>query len=222
MEGQTIQVAFLLDTRRTNIAVETRYRSLCLACTRMLLFLSCFPNKAHHVAVKWQYHFFSSLGPATRMRVKSAQFLELKLDSLERMFHDLYSELHSTPGGCQSPLLLLYLAMVDIVHGYMWDSPDILSPVRVFKKDKQGEAILQKCAEYGPKNMLFICSPWPGLDESDLADNVFPPDLLALLKKKNISVYWLYEGEFFSINKVTIHTFFLCFFQSVFSFHFYF
>ena len=210
MEGQTTQVAFLLDTRRTNTTVETRYRSLCLACARMLLFLSCFPSKAHHVAVKWQYHFFSSLGPTTRMKSKSAQFLELRLEYLERMFRDLYSELQSTSEGCQSTLLLLYSAMVDIVQGYMWDSPDILSPVRVFKKEKQGEATLQKSAEHGPRNMLFICSPWPGLEERDLVDNVFPPDLLTLLQKKNISVHWLYEGENFSTNKVTIHYFIMC------------
>lgn len=203
MERQRTQVAFLLDTRPTKLDVETRHRSLCLACTRLLLFLSGFPNKARQTVVKWSYHFFNTRGPSKRLKTKNAQFLEQQLDCMEKMFQELHSELTNATLGTEPTISLLYFALVDVVQGFMWDSPDLLSPLRVLRRrgDKGGGNV-QGSTDQGPQNMLFICSPWPGPEEDGLTGKLFPHDLLILLQKHRICVHWLYEGDTSPNNKV--------------------
>ena len=203
MERQTTQVAFLIDTRPTESDVETRHRSLCLACTRLLMFLSGFPNKAHQTVVKWSYHLFNTRGPSKRLKAKKTQFLELQLECMEKMFQELHSELMNAALGLQPAASLLYSALVDVVQGFMWDSPDILSPLRVMRKrGARGGGNVQGCTDQGPQNMLFICSPWPGPEEDGLTGELFPHDLLILLQKHKICVHWLYEGDPSTMNKV--------------------
>lgn len=203
MERQATQVAFLMDSRPTESDVESRHRSLCLACTRLLLFLSGFPNKARQTVVKWSYHFFNTRGPSKRLKAKKTQFLELQLDCMEKLFQELHSELKNASLGAQPAASLLYSALVDVVQGFMWDSPDILSPLRVMRKrGDRGGGNLQGCSDLGPQNMLFICSPWPGPQEDELIEKLFPHDLLILLQKHKICVHWLYEGNPSITNKV--------------------
>ena len=196
MGDQLVQVAFLLDTRSTKSFVATRHRSLCLACTRVLLFLSGFPNRAHHRSVKWKYHFFSERGPTA---AKTPHFVEQKLSCIEKMFEELYSELQGNAVESQCvrmAMTQLYSALVETVQGSVWDSPDILSPARAVGNNggREGGTWQRHTQEKEPQNMIFVCSSWP--EQVDrLTGSLFPPDLMSFLRKEKISVFWLYEGD---------------------------
>ena len=144
--------------------------------------------------MRWKYVFFNERESA---KVKVPHFVEVNLGCVENMFKELHSELESnaleTPVG-QMTLSVLRSALVDVVQRTVWDSPDILSPpkTRTRKPVKGGRR--RSTLESEPMNVVIVCSQWPGqLDQ--LTGNLIPSDLKSFLSKKNISVFWLYEGD---------------------------
>lgn len=188
MGKRTVQVAFMLDTRCTKSSVISRHRYLCLACTRVLLYLACFPNKAQ---LKWKYVFLNERGPAN---IRIPHFLELKLASIENMFKELLSELldNVTVTKSEMSVSVLYSALIDVVQGSTWDTPDIFSS----PKARGGGA-----TETELLNIILVCSHWPGKVDQ-LAGSVFLQDLSVCLSERKINVFWFYEGDPTSNTKV--------------------
>lgn len=185
MGEHPVQVTFMLDTRCTKSSPLSRHRYLCLACTRILLYLACFPNKAQLKCIKWKYVFFNGRGPA---KIQVPHFLELNLSCIENMFKELLSELVGNVTETKSEEMsvsVLYSALIDVVQGSTWDTPDIFSP----PKERCGGAM-----ETELLNVIFVCSHWP--EEIDhLAESLFPQDLSACLSERKINVFWFYEGD---------------------------
>ena len=196
MGEQAVQVAFMLDTRSTTSNVLLRHRSLCLACTRVLFYLSGFPNRAQQKCVQWKYVFFNERESA---KVKVPHFVEVNLSCIENMFKELHLELRSNAletQVSQMTLPVLRSAIVDVVQRTVWDSPDILSPpkTRARKPGTRKGGRWKSTLESEPMNAVIVCSQWPGqLDQ--LTGNLFPSDLKSFLLKKNVSVFWLHEGD---------------------------
>ena len=195
MEQEVVQIVFLLDAKNTETNVQTRYRSLCRACIRMLLHLSRFPNKAHQ-DLRWKYSFFNTRGMLAKSSLsdKNSQFLELRFMHIEKMFYEIQSELEKFGPDDQTATSVLYSSMVDAIQGTVWDSPDILSPRETVGKGKR--KAWQRCTlDPEPQNFLIICTAWPGAEEDSVSGELFSSDLMALLQKKKIKLYWIYEGQ---------------------------
>ena len=202
--GQVVQVAFMLDTRSSKSNVVSRHRSLCLACTRVLLCLCGFPNRAHLKCLKWKYLFFNECGPG---KVKIPHFLELKLSCIENMFNELCSELQANSVEShleQMTVSVLCSTLIDVVQGSVWDSPDVFSPQKTVGKigRREGGKWQSRALETEPLNVIFVCSHWPGQTDQ-LTGSLFPPDLSTCLLKQKIRVFWLYEGDPSPSNKVS-------------------
>lgn len=185
MGEHPVQVTFMLDTRCSKSSLLSRHRYLCLACTRILLYLACFPNKAHLKCVKWKYVFFNERGLA---KIQVPHFLELKLSHIENMFKELLSQLVCNITEAKSEEMsvsVLYSALIDVVQGSTWDTPDIFSP----PKERCSAAM-----DTDLLNVICVCSHWPE-NVDHLAGSLFPQDLSACLSERKINVFWLYEGD---------------------------
>ena len=220
MERQKTQAVFLVDTCSPPAENLSRYcRSLCLVCTRILLFLSQFPNKEHQGRVQWNYKFFNSQKPETSVRTQTAQFYENRSELLQKFFGQLQSSLEHTHNQLASlnltwlhpPVKLVYSALAAAVQDFTWDAPEITSPIRrppaQSKRAKRGRMSNVK-DNRTTKNVIFICSMCPrSKDElchflygshkqSDdsmvmLRSELLPPALLLQLEERGITVHWV-------------------------------
>ena len=220
MAGQKTQAVFLVDTNLSPSAnFHWSFRSLCLVCTRILLFLSQFPNKEHLGRVQWNYKFFNSQRHEKSVRTKTAQFYENRSELLQKFFEELQSSLELARNGTSSssnlpqpPVKLVYSALAAAVQDFTWDAPEIMSPIRRLspqskKRVKKGRKSDVKDAHI-TQNIIFICSTSPqseekvhqflyGSDkESDVSmkmlhSELLPPALLLQLEGKGIAVHWV-------------------------------
>ena len=162
---------------------EQHYRSLCLACTRILLFLSQFPNKEHLSRLKWNYKLFSSGNSINSIQMKTSQFYETRSEVLEKFFNDLSV---SMKGECNTNVNLpeqekqdwarsLYNALALTVQDFTWDAPEIATPVRhrtqrrktMSRKKSYKNYTLNGTIPAPYKNMIFLFTGHSGY-ESDL------------------------------------------------------
>ena len=183
MNGEKVQTVFLLDTRPTQSPALQRYcRALCLACIRILLFLAQFPNKEHLGRVRWNYNFFNSHRPERSVRSKTAQFYENRSELIEKFFNKLQSNLEiaskdpvniPVPSSKHKPVKLVYSALASAAQDFVWDAPEILSPVRRLsahgksKKTARGRKSDTGAIVPSGRNIIFVCSPCPR-SETDL------------------------------------------------------
>ena len=220
MERQKTQAVFLVDTCSPPAENLSRYcRSLCLVCTRILLFLSQFPNKEHQGRVQWNYKFFNSRKPEISVRTQTAQFYENRSELLQKFFGQLQSSLEHTHNQSSSlslswpqpPVKLVYSALAAAVQDFTWDAPEITSPIRrpsaLSKRAKRGRKSDVK-DNRTTKNVIFICSMCPqskdelchflygSQKQSDdsmvmLRSELLPPALLLQLEERGITVHWV-------------------------------
>lgn len=220
MERQKTQAVFLVDTCSPPAENLSRYcRSLCLVCTRILLFLSQFPNKEHQGRVQWNYKFFNSRKPETSVRTQTAQFYENRSELLQKFFGQLQSGLEHTQNQSSSlnlswpqpPVKLVYSALAAAVQDFTWDAPEITSPIRrpsaLSKRAKRGRKSGVN-DNHTTKNVIFICSMCPrskdelcnflcgSRKQSDdsmgmLRSELLPPALLLQLEERGITVHWV-------------------------------
>lgn len=220
MDGRKTQAVFLIDTCPLVVdQLQTHHRALCLLCTRLLLYLSQFPGKEHATRVGWNYTLFNSRRPEKSVRAKTAQFHESRLELLEKMFDDIRARLeasstqHTTgrsPRVPRPPVRHVYTALASTVQDFVWDAPEISSPVRPMpvvwgQRSKWGVAR----ARLPLRNVIFVCSPCPqsrtelaefcgGLQErsdtgclGQLRSELLPRALLSQLKERGIAVHWI-------------------------------
>ena len=195
----TVRIAFLFDTTSAASDVELRLQSLCLACTRVLLSFSVFPNTTRMKYCKWNYFFFNDHQLTV---AKIPRFLEVNATLIDSMFRELRWALQSNAKVKQMSLSVLSSTLSDVLQGSTWDSPDILSPPKVAKKvGMEGWKWGKSVHENELLNLIFVCSPWPG-PAAELPGNLFSSDVFTRLSKLSIKVFWLYEGDLTSKNKV--------------------
>ena len=170
-----IQVAFLLDGGSSDCQVTSNFRSLSLACAKILFSLSNFPRKK---CLKWKYVILKENQPAVS---KVPPFMELKLECMERLFKELRCELEKNTHRSMKilPMSVLSHVLADVVHGSVWDLSDIHSPSR-------GHVWPGASIEGDSLNIVFVHSRCTSREEV-----VFSDDLHTCLLKQNITVFWM-------------------------------
>ena len=221
MVGQKTQAVFLVDTNPSLSAnVHWSFRSLCLVCTRILLFLSQFPNKEHLGRVQWNYKFFNSQRHEKSVRTKTAQFYENRSELLQKFFEELQSSLEVAQNGtssssswpqAQPPVKLVYSALAASVQDFTWDAPEIMSPIRHFSPQSRKKVNKRRkggVIGHTTQNVIFICSTCPqseeevsqflygshkgsGVSMEILRSELLPPAVLLQLEGKGIAVHWV-------------------------------
>lgn len=226
MSSEKIQTVFLLDTSslpKQNL--QQYHRLLCLVCTRILLFLAQFPNKEHLSRVRWNYKFFNSQRPEKSIRARTAQFYECRSEFLQSFFAKLQNSLEAAwddrepAPSCSTsnPARCVYSALASAVHDFIWDAPEILSPVRpVSGRNQKGVRGRRSGGEETDmcRNLIFVCSPCPNNKEelnrfcsSELSfegrgrgrsivmeclqSELLPRALLSQLTARGIAVHWV-------------------------------
>lgn len=227
MASDKIQVVFVADTAlpQSGGISQTQYcRSLCLATLRILLYLSQFPIREHLKRVLWNFKLFSS--KHLQRSTKSWQFNENRSELIEKFFQKLHEALFpvdsprhskSRTVGSQKPVKLVYNALATVVQDFVWDAPEIMSPIR---PRKRGRAVRSQAAASNTKpdvkdcdkNIVIILSSCP-TSETDLRrfcygsevnrctismatvrEQLLPPALLTQLSTKGIAVHWVHTG----------------------------
>ena len=213
MEVVKKQVVFLVDT---NLFLENNIQ--CPVCTRILFFLSKFPDKDYNTRVKWNYKLFSSGKPFTSTRTKIAQFKEINSEDLENFYKHLSSIQNEPSGFCSNGNAwskAIYDALISTVHDFLWDAIEITSPMRRPRLQHGGwNGGRKKDVSISPsssRNMIFMfCGDPP--DSSDvkdthreidgdeagltaLLDKTLPKPLLTELRSRKMQLYWVYTGQ---------------------------
>ena len=229
----------MVDTslpRNANRSLEQYYRSLCLATVRILLYLSQFPIREHLNRVVWNFKLFNS--ERAEKSAKTWQFHENRSEHIERFFQQLHESLEQSDGttaaqsAChardkntttQKPVRLVYKALAAVVQDFIWDAPEIMSPIRSMKR---GRVVRTKAAVTSSslkskesdcdKNMVIILSSCPASDRevrkfcygpsiieeasevpvavATISEQLLPPALLTQLASKGIAVHWVHTG----------------------------
>ena len=208
---------FLLDT--CPVPTDRLHGALCLLCTRLLLFLSRFPDEEHAARVGWNYTLFNSGRPEGSVRAKTSQFHECRSELLEKLFGDTKKSLaasaqagpaHAARLPCP-PVKQVYKALAAAVQDFIWDAPDISSPVRPIRgRTMRSRRMMRSTAKLEPscRNVIFICSCSPQSGEElggfcgesggstvdtfeRLCSELLPSALLSQLKERRIAVHWV-------------------------------
>ncbi len=183
MDVEKFQVVFLLDTCTDSTGQRPLpyLRALCLVCVRILLFLSQFPIKEHLGRVVWNYKLFNSHKPEKSVRARTSQFFECRSELLEKLFQEVQMTLEdgNKDKGCMmssnKPVKQVYNALASTVQDFIWDAPEITSPVRpVSTKSSIGVSKRKPASCHGrlkqqdgaaARNLIFVCSPCPQTKE---------------------------------------------------------
>lgn len=232
MAAEKVQVVFMADTAMPHGAADSTskyYRSLCLAAVRILLYLSQFPIKEHLNRVLWNFKLFNS--ERVEKSSKTWQFHENRSEFIEKFFQSLReslepldvsdAQLRNTRRGnarCQNPVKLVYNALAAVVQDFVWDAPEIMSPVRPRRRGRMGgakaPAVSSRSEEKNcDRNMVVILSCCPAsegelrrfccgsevshnpITMATVREQLLPPALLTQLSTKGIAVYWVDTGE---------------------------
>ena len=183
---------FLLDTCPIWAGKCQQYfRSLCLVCARILLFLSRFPNKEHLGWLKWNFKIFNSQQPERSIRARSAQFNECRSELIQKFFHELQESLEVAQDNEQvvpsastspKPVRLVYSALASTVQDFVWDAPEIVSPARPILKSNKRKGVGQRGQRQSSnenrstRNIIFVCSPCPK-SEQEVTEFCLGPSL---------------------------------------------
>ena len=220
---EKLKIVFLVDvTAHDGEDLERFSRSLFLACIRILLATSAFPNK-EHLKLQWSYLLFSSERPFKTLGVKTCQFYELHSEALETFMIDLTASISSeslgkivtSPRQCQQLQVnnwarSLYNILAGAVQDFAWDAPDIKSPMchqtRHGKQNVHNPVVGSKVSN--KLNLIFIFSqePWSVFANKGRAivDKIFPRPLLSQLSCKKICVHWVYQGYWLDHSRLTV------------------
>ena len=193
----------MMDTKlHRGRTVENHHRSQCLACTQVLL--SWFPNKEHPNQIQWNCKFFSSATPTSSLRVNTSQFQEPRSELIEKFFDELWTHLKACPSEEEENVdwaRCVYGALAATVQDFIWDAPEIKSPVRPSKRRKSKDP---SCDSSLSRNVIFLFSEGPRNESgysspqdtyTALVNQVLPKPLLTHLQSKNIQVCWVYTGD---------------------------
>ena len=229
MATDKVQVVFMADTALPYSepdSVRQHYRSICLAAVRILLYLSQFPIKEHLNRVLWNFKLFSS--EKAECSTKTWQFHENRSELIEKFFQKLQesfesldktTNLRNRNTGIQRPVKLVYNALAAIIQDFVWDAPEIMSPVRPKRRGRvAGRKMASDLSSRRPedqgreRNIIVILSNCP-VNDSDLRkfcygskvnqdpvtmatirEQLFPPALLTQLTMKGIAVHWVHTG----------------------------
>jgi len=206
--AERVRIVFLVDVAmgRNMVCDKTsKGKAITLASTRILMYLSKFPQVKYKEKLKWNYMFYDSQQTDWSIRVKTSNFLELCCDHLETYSHDIISKLNASTdkpvNQVQTGACLQYEALGTAVHEFPWDAPSIVSPVRPSVRQKK-----RKCKKE-QLNVIFVFSDCPtskteleSFCDLKLEDNLsmdvvkqkqFPEALLSLIAKKNIKIYFI-------------------------------
>ena len=228
MASDKVQVVFMVDTRSGTNSLEQYYRSLCLAAVRILLYLSQFPIREHLNRVVWNFKLFNS--ERVDKSTKTWQFHENRSELIVKFFQELRESLEPSEistaqsrhvrlkNASQKPVKLLYNALAAVVQDFIWDAPEIMSPIR---PRKRGRVVRTKAAASSLKadhdnNLIIIMSSCPVSDEemtkfcygpsiieedsevpvtmATIVEQLLPPALLTQLSSKGIAVHWIHTG----------------------------
>ena len=171
------QALFLVDcgySKSDAVYSDQRYRTICRACTKILFFLSKFPDKEHLRNVQWNYKLFSTQTlTTTPLRHESTHFQDIRSDNLESFFKELKnSQIQSGTRtrqvlGVAQPVQLLYNALAAAVQDFAWDAPEIISPIRRLTSQKHSDIGRTRRRTQSAKqptlrmNYIFICGTSP-------------------------------------------------------------
>ena len=169
------QALFLVDcgySKADAVYSDQRHRAICRACTKILFFLSKFPDKEHLRNVQWNYKLFSSqTSTTTPLRHESTHFQDIRSDNLESFFKELKnSQIQSGTRqvlGVAQPVQLLYNALAAAVQDFAWDAPEIISPIRRLTSQKHSNMGRNRRRTQSAKqptlrmNYIFICGTSP-------------------------------------------------------------
>jgi DNA segregation ATPase FtsK/SpoIIIE-like protein len=239
MTSDKAQVVFMVDTSlpKNDVgSLEQYYRSLCLATLRILLYLSQFPIREHLNRVLWNFKLFNS--ELAEKSAKTWQFHENRSEHVERFFQQLHERLKQSEESSTAmqsnhvrrkntthkPIRLVYNALAAVIQDFIWDAPEIMSPIRPMKR---GRVVRSKAAAAASssltakesdcdKNMVIILSSCPASDQemrkfcygpsiieegsqvpvavATIAEQLLPPALLTQLSSKGIAVHWVHTG----------------------------
>lgn len=233
MATDKVQIVFMTDTTpphdtSTPDSLNYYHRSVCLAAVRILLYLSRFPIKEHLTRVLWNFKLFSS--ERVEKTTKTWQFNENRSELIEKFFQKFHGSLSPVRGSTQpnymkhknvrlqKPVKLVYNALAAVVQDFVWDAPEIMSPIR---PRKRGRVVKTKTAAVNVstndcnsccKNIIIIFSNCPAsekalkrfcygseVDEGPVSmatvgEQLLPPALLTQLSTKGISVLWVHTG----------------------------
>lgn len=210
-------------------SLDQYYRSLCIAAVRILLYLSRFPIREHLSRVLWNFKLFNS--EKVEKNTKTWQFYENRSELIEKFFQSLQERLDSPnsttqlkhsklKNGSQKPVKLVYSALAAIVQDFIWDAPEIMSPIRPRKqprvaRTKATTTSLRTNENNHDKNIIIILSSCPTSKEdlrrfcfgsvteeggresvsmATVKEQLLPPALLTQLVSKGIAVHWVHTG----------------------------
>ena len=237
MATDKAQVVFMVDTSLTGCAkgsLEQHYRSLCLATVRMLLYLSQFPIREHLNRVLWNFKLFNS--ERAEKSAKTWQLHENRSEHIDRFFQQLHESLEQSECATaqpsharlknlsQKPVRLVYNALAAVVQDFIWDAPEIMSPIRPRKrggvvraKAAAASSSLETTENDCDKNVVIILSRCPASEQevrkfchgpliteeasevpitvATIAEQLLPPALLTQLSSKGIAVHWVHTGS---------------------------
>lgn len=142
---EKVQVVFLVNTEAPNgSSADQHCKTLCLACTRILM--TRFPIKEHSQGLQWNYKFFSTETPL-RGVVSTAEFFDVRSELLTHFFDELQLHLgdDNSDGPSRSVVLRrqsswaqsVYSALAASVQDFIWDAPEIKSPIRPRQQQQQ-------------------------------------------------------------------------------------
>lgn len=236
MASDKVQVVFMVDTslpRSVNGSLEQYYRSLCLATVRILLYLSQFPIREHLNRILWNFKLFNS--ERSEKSVKTWQFHENRSEHIDRFFQQLHESLDQSESATiqssharlknlsQKPIRLMYNALAAVVQDFIWDAPEIMSPIR---PRKRGRVVRTKAAATSSsleakesncdKNLVIVLSSCPASEQemrkfchgpsiieeasevpvtvATIAEQLLPPALVTQLSSKGIAIHWVHTG----------------------------
>ena len=210
--SRKIQVVFLVETPSKKFLMQQR--AICLACSRILLLLGKFPNREHPHHLQWSYRLFSPAAPIKSSLLRTAQFYELHSDPLMKFFEDLSESSKEEVSGGSRPTSwrqCVYNALAATVQDFIWDAPDIRTPVRRQKRrrlQQRGKTPREPSDESSCRNFIFLFSKdfsGGGGEEAEprtgksspvgFAKRVLPKPLLSQLNQKSITVNWVYSVD---------------------------
>ena len=122
-----VQVLLLIDC-----SAPVPHSALCLACTRLLLYLARFPSPGGD-RFQWNYQLYSTEGEI-KTQPKANHFKEVTSNILNVFFTELEEKctkpMTKRTLTSVTPVQLLYNAMATGIQDHPWDAPDITSPLK--------------------------------------------------------------------------------------------
>ena len=236
MAAAKTQVLLLVNTKppANGSDVEQRQRAVCLACTRLLL--TKFPaptssSSSPSERLQWSYKFFSTEAPAGgafHAGISRAEFQEVRSELLEKFYGEMLAHMTTAeefaaaaagPATAMGRVLRhswgrhVYSALAASVQDFLWDVPEIKSPVRPQRRNKKLTTVTRSTASLttttSSSNFIFLFSEGPtsssvatGMEGSSLATaattlagQILPKPLLSQLQHKGIHVHWVWLEE---------------------------